>query len=54
MIFLLLEPVLKEKLWGGTKLKTLFNYELTSDHVGEAWLISAHKKWSLKSCKWSV
>lgn len=40
---LLLEPVLKEKLWGGTKLKTLFNYELTSDHVGEAWLISAHK-----------
>lgn len=40
---LVLEPVFKEKLWGGTKLKELFGYELKSDQVGEAWLISAHK-----------
>ena len=33
---LVLEPVFKEKLWGGTKLKELFGYELKSDQIGRA------------------
>jgi len=37
-----LEPVFQEKIWGGDKLATVFNYELTSDKVGECWAISAH------------
>ncbi|PLR95939.1 mannose-6-phosphate isomerase, class I [Bacillus sp. T33-2] len=37
-----LEPVLQERIWGGQKLKTEFNYEIPSDQTGEAWVISAH------------
>ena len=37
-----LEPVFQEKIWGGNKLATVFNYELTSDKIGECWAISAH------------
>ncbi|MGX7025516.1 mannose-6-phosphate isomerase, class I [Vagococcus hydrophili] len=39
---LFLQPVLQEKIWGGTKLKTDFEYPLESDKVGECWAISAH------------
>ena len=38
---LLLEPALKDMLWGGTKLSE-FGYDLPSDTVGECWGISAH------------
>ncbi|MFD2706405.1 mannose-6-phosphate isomerase, class I [Salibacterium lacus] len=37
-----LEPVLKERIWGGTKLKETFGYSLPSDQTGECWGISAH------------
>lgn len=37
-----LNPVLQEKIWGGTKLQTQFNLELPNDSIGEAWCISAH------------
>ena len=37
-----LNAVLQEKIWGGTKLHTLFNFTLPSDKTGEAWIISAH------------
>lgn len=37
-----LKPVLQEKIWGGTKLRTQFNLELPNDSIGEAWCISAH------------
>lgn len=37
-----LKPVLQEKIWGGNKLRTEFNCELSSDNTGEAWAISAH------------
>lgn len=40
---LILSPVFKEKIWGGRKLESLFNYEVDSDKIGEAWLISAHR-----------
>lgn len=33
-------PILKEKIWGGTKLKNLLNKESNSDNVGESWEIS--------------
>lgn len=34
------KPILKEKVWGGTKLKTHLNKKTTSDIVGESWEIS--------------
>ena len=37
-----LNAVLQEKIWGGTKLHSLFNFTLPSDKTGEAWIISAH------------
>lgn len=33
-------PILKEKIWGGTKLKTYLNKNTTGDQVGESWEIS--------------
>ena len=33
-------PILKERIWGGTKLKTLLNKPITSDITGESWEIS--------------
>ena len=36
-----LEPVLKENLWGGTRLAE-YGYDLPSDHVGECWGVSAY------------
>lgn len=34
------EPILKERIWGGTKLKTLLNKPITSEITGESWEIS--------------
>ena len=34
------EPILKVKIWGGTKLKKLFNKITDSDKLGESWEIS--------------
>ncbi|MDR0614778.1 MAG: mannose-6-phosphate isomerase, class I [Lactobacillales bacterium] len=39
---LFLDSVLKEKIWGGTKLNTVFGYDLPSEKIGEYWAISAH------------
>lgn len=33
-------PILKEKIWGGNKLKTVLNKETHKDDVGESWEIS--------------
>lgn len=33
-------PILKDKIWGGTKLKELFNKEAEGDSTGESWEIS--------------
>ncbi len=40
---LLLQPLFKDRIWGGTKLKDVFGYPISNDHVGECWAISAHK-----------
>lgn len=37
------EPILKERIWGGTKLKTVFNKNITSDITGESWELSTVK-----------
>ncbi|WP_018664799.1 mannose-6-phosphate isomerase, class I [Heyndrickxia acidiproducens] len=39
---LFLEPVFKEKIWGGTALRDQFGYNIPSDHTGECWAISGH------------
>lgn len=40
---LLLEPVLKPTIWGGSRLRDDFNYSLPSEATGECWGISAHE-----------
>ena len=34
-------PILKERLWGGTKLKTVLGKAITNDITGESWELSA-------------
>ena len=34
------EPILKERIWGGTKLNTFLNKPITSNITGESWEIS--------------
>ena len=34
------EPILKERIWGGTKLKSYLNKPISSDITGESWEIS--------------
>lgn len=34
------QPILKERIWGGTKLKTLLNKPISLDITGESWEIS--------------
>lgn len=38
-----LKPYFRPKIWGGRKLKTIFNYDIPDGKVGEAWVISAYK-----------
>lgn len=37
-----LEPVFKEMVWGGNKMRDYFGYEIPGDDTGEAWVVSAH------------
>ena len=37
------EPILKEKIWGGSKLSTVLNKNSTSGKLGESWEISGVK-----------
>ena len=34
-------PILKERIWGGTKLKEYLNKPITSKITGESWEISS-------------
>lgn len=45
---LFLEPVFKEMIWGGDKLKKVFNFEIPSNKTGECWAISGHKNGTTK------
>ena len=35
------QPILKERIWGGTKLKTVLHKPITSETTGESWELSA-------------
>ncbi|MBQ9120714.1 MAG: mannose-6-phosphate isomerase, class I [Lachnospiraceae bacterium] len=39
---LFLEPVFKEMIWGGTRLREDFHYEIPGEQTGECWAVSAH------------
>jgi mannose-6-phosphate isomerase len=39
---LVLEPVFKERIWGGTALRSVFGMPIPTGKIGEAWCISAH------------
>jgi mannose-6-phosphate isomerase len=36
-------PILKDKIWGGTKLKSLFNKAAETDKLGESWELSGYE-----------
>ncbi|WPC39654.1 mannose-6-phosphate isomerase, class I [Clostridium sp. JS66] len=38
-----LNPVFKDRIWGGTRLKEYFGYDLPTDKIGECWAIAGHK-----------
>lgn len=40
---LFIKPVFKEEIWGGSRLREIYGYDIPSDHTGECWGISAHK-----------
>lgn len=40
---LLLKPPVKDYIWGGTRLKTEYNYETDKEKAAEAWVLSCHK-----------
>lgn len=37
-----LQPIFQEKIWGGNRLQTVFDYPIPSDQTGECWAISGH------------
>jgi Phosphomannose isomerase len=37
-----LKPVFKDRIWGGTNLRTHFHYKIPTETTGECWAISAH------------
>jgi mannose-6-phosphate isomerase len=37
------EPILKDKIWGGTKLSTLFGKSAETDKLGESWELSGYE-----------
>lgn len=39
---LFLKPVCTHNIWGGTRLRTDYGYEVEGDDIGECWGISAH------------
>ena len=40
---LFFKPVFKTMIWGGKKMKDVFNYDIPADNTGECWAISAHQ-----------
>lgn len=37
-----LKPVFQEKIWGGSRLRSAFGFDIPNDKIGEDWAISAH------------
>ena len=43
---LFLNSVMQEKIWGGTKLRDEFGYDIPSEKIGEYWANLSSPKWS--------
>ena len=39
-----LEPVFKEMIWGGNRMREAFGFEIPGEDTGEAWVVSAHEQ----------
>lgn len=37
-----MQPIFQEKIWGGSRLHSVFDYDIPSDATGECWAISGH------------
>lgn len=37
-----MQPIFQEKIWGGNRLSTVFDYPIPNDRTGECWAISGH------------
>ncbi len=37
-----MQPIFQDKIWGGDRLRTVFDYEIPTDTTGECWAISGH------------
>ena len=37
-----MKPVFKEMLWGGNRMRSVFDYDIPSEATGECWAISGH------------
>lgn len=44
MEILKIKPVFKEMIWGGSLLKEKYQFDIPSNHTGEAWVVSAHEE----------
>lgn len=42
MSMILLEPVFKQMIWGGNRMREEYGYDIPGDDTGECWAISAH------------
>ncbi|PXV96166.1 mannose-6-phosphate isomerase type 1 [Lachnotalea glycerini] len=43
-----IQPIFKENIWGGDKLRTEYGYPIPSDTTGECWAVSAHENGDCK------
>lgn len=41
---LFFEPIFKEKIWGGNRLKTTYEMDIPSHNTGECWAVSGHSQ----------
>lgn len=46
-----LEPVFKQMIWGGDRLRTEWNYDIPGEDTGECWAVSAHPSGDCKVIK---
>lgn len=42
MNVILLEPVFKQMIWGGSRMREEYGYDIPGENTGECWAISAH------------
>lgn len=40
---LFIKPIFKQMIWGGTRLRTEYGYDIPGDNTGECWAVSAHE-----------